>query len=109
MAELCATCGCPRVVHRNDAECLHCLAFEHRKEFKCKEFIPQKEHLELVIVNPVIVQELCFAMFAAGICIGVGMFGIGMKQAFWMSIPLLAIGIFLGALVMRIIPRRGEL
>jgi hypothetical protein len=62
---------------------------------------------EFVVVNPLVLQEFFLVMFASGLCIGVGLYGISAGRGVWFCAGLLSLGVILGAIVMRVLPRKG--
>lgn len=103
-SELCATCACPNGLHPRGGQCLHCLAFE-RPENVCKEFVPQ-EASEFLVVNPKIIEEYLILMLCAGLLIGIGIHQLTVSINY-PSFLLIALGLFIGWFLLRIIPK-GE-
>lgn len=101
---LCENCGCPRAVHHDDARCLHCQAFNAKEQ--CYEFIPQDN--EFVVVNPLILRQFFLMMFTSGICIGIGLYGLTTKLGIAVCGIILGLGIMLGIICLRIIPKKEK-
>lgn len=103
-SELCATCGCPEILHIRGGQCVHCLAFERPDEI-CLEYVPQQAS-EFLVVNPKVIEEYLMLMLCAGLLLGIGIYQLTTRINY-ASFLLIALGIVIAWFLLRIIPK-GE-
>ncbi len=102
--DLCMTCGCPRIVHKDDGECIHCLAYSRPQ--RCKEYIPKDEEYEFVTVNTFFLQEILIILWAGGFSIGIGLLWVVQDYSSGLGALLVGVGLFLTIVGAAVLPSR---
>lgn len=88
--DFCDRCGCPRIVHVDDAVCAHCMAFPKRG-VSCQEYLPPLENQRTVTIlsmNKDFLALTCLVFWAVGLTFGMSFLGLIVGMSFWYCLSL---------------------